>query len=60
MNKIISMQEAVEWVNSDCLLGLGGMTLYRRPLAFSRALLQPKVRRATQSYITHVHGWIGK
>jgi glutaconate CoA-transferase subunit A len=40
MNKIISMQEAVEWVNSDCLLGLGGMTLYRRPLAFSRALLQ--------------------
>ena len=40
MNKLISIQEAAAWVQSDCQLGLGGMTLYRRPVAFTRALLQ--------------------
>ncbi len=39
MNKLISMQEAVELVPSGCQLGLGGMTLYRRPVAFTKALV---------------------
>lgn len=40
MNKIITLQEAAQRVPPRCQLGLGGMTLYRRPVAFTRALLQ--------------------
>jgi glutaconate CoA-transferase subunit A len=40
MNKIITLQEAAERVPTGCQLGVGGMTLYRRPVAFIRALLQ--------------------
>jgi glutaconate CoA-transferase subunit A len=40
MNKLITLQEAAAWIGSGCKLGLGGMTLYRRPMAFTRALLQ--------------------
>jgi len=39
-NKQISMEEAVELVETGNMLGLGGMTLYRRPVAFVRALLK--------------------
>jgi glutaconate CoA-transferase subunit A len=39
-SKLISMQEAVELVPSGCELALGGMTLYRRPVAFVLALIQ--------------------
>lgn len=35
-----TMQEVVNWVPSGSILALGGMTLYRRPIAFVRALLQ--------------------
>jgi len=34
------MEQAVELVKSGNLLGLGGMTLYRRPVAFVRALIK--------------------
>jgi glutaconate CoA-transferase, subunit A len=37
--KLISIQTAAGLVPSGCMLALGGMTLYRRPLAFVRALL---------------------
>ena len=37
--KLMSMQEAAALVPSSCTLALGGMTLYRRPMAFVRALL---------------------
>ncbi len=40
MNKIITLQEAAARVASGCQLGIGGMTLYRKPVAFTRALLQ--------------------
>jgi len=40
MNKIISLPEAAEMIPSGCKLGIGGMTLYRRPVAFTRALLK--------------------
>jgi glutaconate CoA-transferase subunit A len=39
-NKLISMEQAVELVHSGDMLGLGGMTLYRRPVAFVLALLK--------------------
>ena len=40
MSKIITLEEAAEKVKSGCKLGIGGTTLYRRPVAFTRALLQ--------------------
>ncbi len=38
--KQISLKEAAELVQAGCMLALGGMTLYRRPVAFVRALIQ--------------------
>lgn len=38
--KQISLQEAVALVPSGGTLALGGLTLYRRPMAFTRALLR--------------------
>ena len=35
-----TFEEAVEMVSPGCTLALGGMTLYRRPMAFVRALLK--------------------
>lgn len=40
MDKQLSLSQAAQWVNSSSLLALGGSTLYRRPLAFVRALLR--------------------
>ena len=40
MNKVLTLDQAVDRVRSGCILGLGGMTLYRRPVAFVRALLR--------------------
>ncbi len=40
MNKVISLEKAAELVPSGCTLALGGMTLYRRPMAFVRTLLR--------------------
>lgn len=40
MSKVISMQEAVQWVQPGSMLALGGSTLYRRPAAFARALIE--------------------
>jgi glutaconate CoA-transferase subunit A len=39
VDRIVSLQDAVALVPSGSALGLGGMTLYRRPVAFVRALL---------------------
>lgn len=39
-NKQKTIEEAAALVTSGCTLALGGMTLYRRPIAFVRALLQ--------------------
>jgi glutaconate CoA-transferase subunit A len=40
INKTISIEEAASAVSDGDLLALGGMTLYRRPIAFVRSLLQ--------------------
>lgn len=39
-NKHISMDDAVQLVQPGIMLALGGMTLYRRPMAFIQALIQ--------------------
>jgi glutaconate CoA-transferase subunit A len=38
--KAITMQKAIELVEPGCMLALGGMTLYRRPVAFVWALIK--------------------
>lgn len=40
MDKRISLAEAAELVSSGTTIALGGLTLYRRPVAFVRALLK--------------------
>jgi glutaconate CoA-transferase subunit A len=45
MDKLISLEKAAGLVPTECMLALGGMTLYRRPMAFVYALL----RRFTQA-----------
>jgi glutaconate CoA-transferase subunit A len=52
MNKVVSMQDAVALVSSGCTIGLGGMTLYRRPVAFVRALLSGDVTDLTLISLT--------
>jgi glutaconate CoA-transferase, subunit A len=40
MEKIKSIEELASLVPSGCSLALGGMTIYRRPMTFVRALIQ--------------------
>jgi len=47
MNKLISLSEAAELVHDGDTLALGGMTLYRRPVAFVRELLKADARDLT-------------
>jgi glutaconate CoA-transferase subunit A len=51
-NKRISMDEAAAEVPTGCSLALGGMTLYRRPIAFVRALLRRNRISAEPSDLT--------
>ena len=46
-DKVLSVSEAVALVHSGDTLALGGMTLYRRPVAFVRELLRMDVRDLT-------------
>lgn len=39
-NKIIDIKDAVKLVPSGCTLALGGLTLYRRPVAFVKELIR--------------------
>jgi glutaconate CoA-transferase subunit A len=39
-SKQISMEQATEMVHTGDMLALGGMTLYRRPVAFTRSLIR--------------------
>lgn len=40
VNTLVSIDEAAAAVQDGCTLALGGMTVYRRPVGFVRALLQ--------------------
>ncbi len=52
MNKVVSLEQAVQHVRSGTVLALGGMTLYRRPVAFVRALLGTDVTGLTLLALT--------
>jgi glutaconate CoA-transferase subunit A len=52
MSKVITLEQATELVTSGSTLGLGGMTLYRRPVAFVRALLSTGVHDLTLISLT--------
>lgn len=47
IDKVIPLSEAVKLVKSGDTLSLGGMNLYRRPVAFVRELLKTDVRDLT-------------
>jgi glutaconate CoA-transferase, subunit A len=40
MSKLVTLDDAVQLIPSGCMLALGGMTLYRRPMAFVVSLLR--------------------
>ncbi|MCK4897926.1 MAG: CoA transferase subunit A [Anaerolineales bacterium] len=40
MDKRMSLEEAAAQIPSNCTLALGGMTLYRRPVAFVKSLIR--------------------
>jgi glutaconate CoA-transferase, subunit A len=48
----MKMDQAVGLVHCGCTLGLGGMTLYRRPVAFVRALLRTDSKDLTLLALT--------
>jgi glutaconate CoA-transferase, subunit A len=52
MSKVVTLEEAVRLVGSGSILALGGMTLYRRPMAFVRALLNHHRRNGTPDNLT--------
>jgi glutaconate CoA-transferase subunit A len=52
MDKRISIDNAVEMVSSGSCLALGGMTLYRRPVAFVSALLKRNRQTGNPTDIT--------
>ena len=47
IDKVTSLTEAVKLVHTGDVLSLGGMNLYRRPVAFLRELLKTDVRDLT-------------
>lgn len=51
-NKLIPLQEAVELVPEEgCTIGFGGVTLYRRPMAFALALYANYIRTGSPKKI---------
>lgn len=52
MNKTIAMHDAAGLVRPGDTLALGGLTLYRRPMSFVRALLQRKQHDDTLNDLT--------
>ncbi|MBZ0301294.1 MAG: CoA transferase subunit A [Anaerolineae bacterium] len=44
MHKQVTLTEAVELIGDSQTIALGGMTLYRRPVAFVKALLRREIR----------------
>jgi glutaconate CoA-transferase subunit A len=51
-NKLITIEEAAAGVSSGNTLALGGLTIYRRPMAFVQALLQRFRRTGEPSGLT--------
>lgn len=52
VNKILPMEKAVAMIPTGSMLALGGMTLYRRPMAFVRALISHYQRMSKPDQLT--------
>jgi glutaconate CoA-transferase subunit A len=52
MDKTVSLAQAVELVGDGTTVALGGVTLYRRPMAFTLALLQRYLRSGSPGGLT--------
>lgn len=52
MDKLIELAEAVKMVAPGAMIGLGGMTIYRRPVAFVSALVRRYVQTGTPAGLT--------
>jgi len=52
VNKVIELSEAVDLLSSGMTLALGGMTLYRRPIAFVKGLLEKHHKTRNPSELT--------
>jgi len=52
MDKRLTMAQAVKLVPSGAMLAMGGVTLYRRPMAFTRALIQGYLHKGEPSELT--------
>src|SRR5574341_1471242 len=52
INKLVTIDQAVGLVQSGDTLALGGMTLYRRPMAFVRALLRRHLSQGGPTKLT--------
>ena len=48
-SKIIPLNETPQLITSNITLALGGMTLYRRPVAFVKEMLRSNVQRPTSN-----------
>lgn len=51
-NKIITIDEAAKLIPSSCMLALGGLTNYRRPVQFAKALLCRYLETGTPNNLT--------
>lgn len=43
-DKLVSLSEAVSLIKNGDLLGIGGMSLYRRPMTLTREIIRQKIR----------------
>lgn len=55
--KVVSLEEAASRVEGGCALALGGVTIYRRPVAFVRALLARQPRPASLTLLCFTAGY---
>lgn len=51
-SKLASLEEATQLVPNGCTLGLGGVTLYRRPMAFVQALVRSYIKNGEPKDLT--------
>lgn len=52
MDKRVTLEEAASWVGSGQMVALGGLTLYRRPVSFVRALLKRQLKTGAPKNLT--------
>jgi glutaconate CoA-transferase subunit A len=56
-NKIVSLREAVQLVRPDDVVAFGGITIYRRPVAFAAAMIAERERLAGLTLMCFTAGY---